>query len=147
MKVSLPRRALALLLVSLSFAPAALQAGPFQFHHRQQPASREVWQRTELYFGSDEHNGSVVSKSAFAQFVDSEVTPKFPDGLTVLTGYGQFLDSEGIVEKERSMVLILFYPLTDFDANQKLTEIRDCYKKRFNQESVLRVDSLSYVSF
>jgi hypothetical protein len=83
----------------------------------------------------------------FAQFIDSEVTPKFPDGLTVFTGYGQFLDSEGVLEKERSLALILFYPLTDFDANEKITQIRDSYKKKFNQESVLRVDSLSSVSF
>jgi hypothetical protein len=147
MKISLPRRALALLLISLSFGPVTLPAAQFQFHRRNRPLSKEAWQRTELYFGSDEHNGNVVSESDFAQFVDAEVTPRFPDGLTVLTGYGQFLDNEGIVEKERSMVLILFYPLTDFDANQKIMEIRDCYKKRFNQESVLRVDNLTYVSF
>jgi hypothetical protein len=148
MKLSLSRRALALLLVSLSFGSAAAPAAEYQFHHhRHRPAAKEIWTRTELYFGSDEHNGSVVSESEFGQFIDSEVTPTFPDGLTVVTGYGQFLDSEGVVEKERSMVLILFYPLTEFDANEKITQIRDCYKKKFNQESVLRVDSLSYVSF
>ncbi len=147
MKISLSRRTLALLLASLSFGSAALPAAEFQNHHRRRPAAREVWTRTELYFGSDEHNGSAVSESDFVQFVDSEVTPKFPDGLTVLTGYGQFLDAEGIVEKERSMVLILFYPLTEFDANEKIARIRDRYKEKFNQESVLRVDSLSYVSF
>lgn len=147
MKIFPSRRALALLLVSLSFGSATLPAAEFQNPHRRRPAAREVWTRTELYFGSDEHNGSVVSESDFAQFVDSDVTPKFPDGLTVLTGYGQFLDAEGVVEKERSMVLILFYPLTEFDAHEKIAQIRDSCKKRFNQESVLRVDSLSYVSF
>ena len=65
MKICLSRRALALLLVSLSFGPATLPAAEFHNnHHRRRPA-----------------------------------------------------------------------------ANEKITQIRDSYKKRFNQESVLRVDS------
>ena len=89
----------------------------------------------------------MVTKAEFMQFVDGEVTPRFPDGLTLLSGYGQFLDSSGVIEKERSMVLILFYPLTAFDANKKIQEIRETYKSQFQQESVLRVDSVSNVSF
>lgn len=81
------------------------------------------------------------------QFVDREVTPRFPEGLTLLSGYGQFLDSQGVIEKERSTVLIILYPLTSADASKKLDEIREVYKRDYRQESVLRVDSWSNVSF
>ena len=107
----------------------------------------DLWQRTELYFGSAKPDGSVVSEAEFQQFIDREVTPRFPDGLTLLTGYGQFRNSTGVIIKERSALLILLYPLSVRDANRKLQEIRESYKRAFQQESVLRVDSLATVSF
>jgi Protein of unknown function (DUF3574) len=147
MKNLFTRRVFALIFICLSAGPTALSAADFQSLHRPRPRAQELWSRTELYFGSDKHDGTTVSEAEFMQFVDQEVTPRFPDGLTVLTGYGQFFDAEGVIEKERSMILILFYPLTNFDAGKRIQEIRDTYKRLFRQESVLRVDSLSAVSF
>jgi hypothetical protein len=61
--------------------------------------------------------------------------------LTVLNGRGQFLNSEGEVERERSVVLILLYPVSARNEKHvKIEEIREEYKKRFLQQSVLRVD-------
>ena len=71
----------------------------------------------------------------------------FPDGLTVLTGYGQFRNSAQVIIQERSTELILLYPLQMPEANRKIQEIRENYKRAFQQESVLRVDSLATVSF
>jgi hypothetical protein len=105
-----------------------------------------MWARTELYFGTDRPGGA-VSEAEFIQFIDYEVTPKFPDGLTLLTGYGQFKNSSGVIVKERSNVLILFYPVQTEDANKLIQEIREAYIKAFQQESVLRVDSFAMVSF
>ena len=112
---------------------------------QRQPA--EIWQRTELYFGSAKPDGSVVTEAQFMQFVDTVITPRFPDGLSLLTGYGQFRNSAGVIVRERSMELILLYPFSMRDANRKIEEIRTAYKLTFQQESVLRVDSLSAVSF
>jgi hypothetical protein len=113
-----------------------------------QKLQAETWNRTELYFGSSKPDGSVVSEKKFQRFVDEEVTPRFPDGLTVLTGNGQFKNSAGVILKERSMVLILLYPLEPNDSSSmKIEEIREAYKSAFQQESVLRVDSLASVSF
>ncbi len=112
-----------------------------------QKSPGEVWGRTELYFGSNKPDGTVVTEEEFKQFLDTAITPRFPDGLTLLTGFGQFRNSQGIIVQERSMVLILLYPLQRSDANQKIEEIRRDYKQMFQQESVLRVDSLAKVSF
>ncbi len=75
------------------------------------------------------------------------VTPRFPDGLTELTGQGQFRDSTGAIVRERSHLLVLLYPRTDTAAHREIQEIRDAYEKAFDQESVLRVDSPGRVSF
>jgi hypothetical protein len=144
MTTILRRAILAFLAGTVILSPISRAAGP---PARPRPISiQEVWARTELYFGS-ERPGGVVSKPEFMQFVDYEVTPRFPDGLTVLTGYGQFRNSAGILVKERSRVLILFYPVQTEEANKKIQEIREAYKKAFQQESVLRVDSFSLISF
>lgn len=109
-------------------------------------AAAEVWVRTELYFGTNKPDGEVTDDE-FRNFVDSEVTALFPDGLTLLTGYGQFRNSAGVLIREKSHVLILFYPPQMRDANKKVQQIREQYKKAFYQESVLRVDSFSLLSF
>ena len=106
-----------------------------------------VWNRTELYFGTGRPDGSVVSDAEFQQFVDLQVTPRFPDGLTLLSGYGQFKNSAGVINKERSLVLILFYPPQMRDASKLIQEIREIYKAMFQQESVLRADSNTFISF
>jgi Protein of unknown function (DUF3574) len=140
---SLPRRILTFALVALSVWLSPAGAIEPQFHR---PLKGEVWARTELYFGTD-RPGANVTDAQFRQFVDQYVTPRFPDGLTLLTGYGQFLNSTNLLVKERSKVLILFYPTNLKNANGKIEDIRDLYKNLFQQESVLRADSLTQISF
>jgi hypothetical protein len=65
----------------------------------------------------------------------------------VLTAYGQFRTSAGVLVRERSYVLILLYPPQMGDANRRIQAMREIYKGMFSQESVLRVDTLSLVSF
>jgi hypothetical protein len=102
----------------------------------------EPWIRAELYFGTSKPDGSVVPESAWRTFLDEEITPRFPAGLTVLEGYGQFLTSKGVITKETSIVLIIFYPADSVaESSASLEEIRDAYETQFDQESVLRADS------
>ncbi len=96
--------------------------------------------RTELFFGTAKPDG-VVSEDDFIAFLDAEVTPRFPDGLTLLRGDGQFRGEDGVIFKEQSFVLILLYPLDGFrESNRRIDAIRRLYKAMFQQESVLRVD-------
>ena len=113
---------------------------------KRRTAAAEVWVRTELYFGTNKPGGEVTD-AEFSSFVDGDVSRLFPDGLTLLTGYGQFKNSSGTIIREKSHLLILFYPPQMQDANKKIEELRDLYKKAYGQESVLRVDSFSFVSF
>jgi len=106
--------------------------------------------RTELFFGTEKPEGPPVSDDDFRGFLDSQITPRFPDGLTVVKGDGQFKDSEGDIIKEASFILILLYPIESAkDSNRSIERIRRCYLHQFDQESVLRVDDpfASWVSF
>jgi hypothetical protein len=97
--------------------------------------------RTELFFGRNKSDGTEVTRKEFNDFLSGFITERFPDGLTVISGRGQFLNSKGEVEKERSIVLILLYPVeVQRDKHFKIEEIRNEYKIRFKQQSVLRVD-------
>jgi hypothetical protein len=107
----------------------------------------ELFARTELYFGLSKADGSIISDADFGRFVDQEVTPRFPDGLTLLSGLGQFKNSAGVITREPSRILILFYPLGDKENNKKLEAIRSAYKTTFQQESVLRADEQSCIAF
>jgi hypothetical protein len=96
--------------------------------------------RTELFFGTAKPEG-VVSDEEFSDFVDRVITPRFPDGLTLLKGDGQFRGDDDVIVKEDSFLLILLYPLEDFrESSRKINAIRERYKDEFDQESVLRVD-------
>ncbi|MGB3265112.1 MAG: DUF3574 domain-containing protein [Microcoleus sp.] len=88
----------------------------------------------------------MVSESEWQEFVKTVITPRFREKLTVLDGSGQFLNSSGILIREKSKIVILIYENTS-DKNRAITEIIDSYKRRFHQESVLRTTSEVKVSF
>lgn len=105
----------------------------------------ELFARTELFFGLSKPGGTITEEE-FQAFVDSKVTPRFPDGLTLLSGKGQFRDSSGVILQEGTKLLILLYPF-DKVRSADVDQIRSDYKDAFQQQSVLRVDEQSCVSF
>jgi hypothetical protein len=107
----------------------------------------DLFVRTELFFGRSKPDGSTVTDREFQRFLNREITPRFPEGLTVLEGRGQFRDSSGVILREDAVLLILLYPATEEFRHQRIERIREEYKSAFQQESVLRVDSSSCVSF
>jgi hypothetical protein len=110
--------------------------------------SASLFIRTELFLGLLRPNGSEVTDLEFQEFISLEVTPRFPDGLTLLSSLGQFKNSRGTIVKENSRLLILLYSVDDKDdKNQKIEQIRKIYKSKFQQESVLRSDNRACVSF
>ncbi|MFG2727908.1 DUF3574 domain-containing protein [Streptomyces canus] len=104
---------------------------------------------TQLFFGTERPGGApAVTDRQFMAFVDEEVTPGFPDGLTVQSGRGQWRDVSGRIEKERSYELILLYPVGQASASdRRIEEIRRAYEKTFGQESVGRVDDRARAAF
>ncbi|MFF8609398.1 DUF3574 domain-containing protein [Streptomyces sp. NPDC015346] len=104
---------------------------------------------TRLFFGTERPDGGPdVTDPQFMAFVDTEVTPHFPDGLTVQDGRGQWRDRNGTIERERSYELILLYPATEARVRDPLIErIREAYERGFGQESVARLDEPTRADF
>ena len=88
-----------------------------------------------------------VSEAAWSRFLAIEVTPRFPDGFTVLDGSGQWRAPGGTkISRERSkVVMIAMAPGADNDA--KLQAVIDAYKTRFKQQSVGLIVRPACVSF
>ena len=99
----------------------------------------------DVFFGRNIGASLGVSDDAWSAFVDSEITPRFPDGLTVLDALGQWRDSEnGTIVRERSKVLRVI--LSAPDSRAKLTAIAAAYKEQFHQQAVMLTITQAYVS-
>ncbi|OKH13042.1 hypothetical protein NIES592_15540 [Fischerella major NIES-592] len=109
-------------------------------------ASTKILIKDELYFGLSKPGGKTVSEVEWQLFLNRVITPRLPDGLTVMDVYGQYLDSYGKLTREKTKLVILIYENSQTQ-NQKIEEIIASYKKTFQQESVLRVTSSVKVSF
>ena len=110
-----------------------------------QQAPGDTWLRTELYFGMNKPKGE-VSEPEWQDFVREVITPRFPQGLTIVGGYGQWKDQSGQIQREGSRMLILLHP-PGREVDGQIEQVRQIYCARFAQESVLRVTSLARVSF
>jgi len=98
-------------------------------------ASTAAQVRTTLYFGTARPKGS-VSELEWQLFLRDEVTPRFPDGLTVWDAEGQWRPTPGAIEHERSKVLLLVHADT-VAARQSVHQVIERYRKAFEQQSVL----------
>jgi hypothetical protein len=97
-----------------------------------------------LYFGTETPSGHVMPE-AWTQFLSEIVTPRFPEGLSVWHASGQWRSASGEVIREPSYVLSLVHP-DDATSSKAVQEIIASYKKRFQQEAVLRAKSYACVS-
>ncbi|MFJ3085737.1 DUF3574 domain-containing protein [Streptomyces sp. NPDC086838] len=97
---------------------------------------------TRLLFGTERPDGGPeVTDRQFLEFIDAEVTPRFPNGLTIQDGRGQWRDSHGVIERERSYELTLLYPASEARVRGgQIERIRDAYEKAYAQDSVARLE-------
>jgi len=100
----------------------------------------------ELFFGRNFGWTGQVSEGEWRSFLDAEVTPRFPDGLSVSDVYGQWRSPAGAFVRQNSKALFIVLAGRP-DEQQRLDLVRDAYKKRFHQQSVLLVEEKACVSF
>ena len=110
------------------------------------PEGTEEFTEYQLFMGRSGPEGEIVDDEAWDTFLADTVTPRFPDGLTVLDGRGQWRGADGLIKKERSKLLVTLASPGD-DKTRLINEISDEYKRRFSQESVLQVVENTCVSF
>ena len=111
------------------------------------PEDAYGWVEYQLFMGRSGPDGDIVDDAEWDTFLADTVTPRFPDGLTVLDANGQWRGSDGTIQKESSKVLIIFVPKDDEDAEDLIEQISTEYKRRFEQESVLKTVDRICVAF
>jgi hypothetical protein len=130
-------------------APAASSTAPTLSGDPAHPGRTSGWVDTKLYFGLGpaDHPEQGVSEAKWREFLDREVTPRFPDGLSVVDVYGQWQGAkQPSPERLRSKMLIVDYPDTQ-ENRDKAEAIRSAWKKMTGDQSVLRVTQPVDVSF
>lgn len=134
--------------------PTAPPASAALHGDAQRPAEAAGWVRSELYFGVGEESGvsareqtDAISDAQWKAFLDKEVTPRFPDGLTVFDAYGQWL-FRGAPEPNRlrTKVLVVLHEDTPQRRND-IEAIRLAWKQATKHQSVLWAKQAVEVSF
>jgi len=144
---------LALALVACAHKPvtsiSSAAAAPTLQGDAAHPGRTSNWVDTRLYFGlgAIDHPEQGVSEADWRSFLDREVTPRFPDGLSVLDVYGQWQGkNQKTPERLRSKMLIVDYPDTA-ENRAKIEAIRAAWKQKTGDQSVMRVTEPADVSF
>ena len=102
--------------------------------------------RDTLYFGRNKPAGGIVGDTEWHRFLTEVITPRFPAGLSIVEATGQWSGPGGNIEQENSKIVTIFHS-DDTNANQEIMAISSEYKRRFNQEAVLREQQTACVSF
>jgi len=77
-----------------------------------------------------------ASDARWQAFLAREVSPRFPDGLTVYETTGQWRDpARNAIRRERSRVLRILVP-AGASVQDKIAGVAEAYKKQFRQQSV-----------
>src|SRR5882724_3457269 len=99
-------------------------------------APQKPMMEVELMFGRNIGGKLGVTNARWAAFLAREVTPRFPDGLTVFDTSGQWRDAKKkTVVREPSKIVRIIMP-ADAQASEKIEAIAAAYKKQFRQDSV-----------
>lgn len=88
-----------------------------------------VWYR--VHFGTGHEQNRITSPELTA-FLDSIVTPRFPEGFTVTESRGQWASKEHGLIKEISFVLDIQCP-DSVECTRKIREIAEAYVAKFTR--------------
>jgi len=101
---------------------------------------------TRLLLGLSTSDDRQVSGEAWEQFVDTEIAPRFQCGFTIIDTAGHWFNREKqAAETERSKMLIIIHK-SNAETENKINQIVRLYKSRFQQQSVIRWDSVASIN-
>jgi hypothetical protein len=130
-------------------AHVPIPSAPALVGDAQHPGAAQGWVDIRLYFGLGpaDHPEQGVSEVDWRAFLDREVTPRFPSGLSVVDVYGQWQGrGKEQVERLRSKMLIILCS-DSIENRAKIDAIRSAWKQKTGDQSVLRVIAPADVSF
>lgn len=110
------------------------------------PAGAQALVEDELFFGLSTPSGGTIAEEQWQAFLRDEVTPRFPQGLSVVDAAGQWRGNDGSIVREHSRVLTLAHP-DDAGSEAAIRAIVEAYKTRFEQEAVMRLKQRACATF
>ena len=103
------------------------------------PKGLEPVTEFRLFFGLNDEDGKIVTEDQWQQFLADTITPRFPAGLTVFDGNGQWLPPSGKLQREPVKVVLGAVSPNPAQSMKLVDEISALYAKRFNQDAVFRM--------
>ena len=100
-----------------------------------------------LYFGRNIGDMLGVTDSLWSVFVREVVSVRLPAGYTVWPASGGWRDSTGRVTREPGFVLEVVHASPSASSDSAIVAVIAEYKRRFRQQSVLRVVTAGRASF
>jgi hypothetical protein len=139
-----PSIRIALFAATLALAATGLHAQPADLSCRGAQQPKRV---AELLFGRGTGSRRGVSEAAWERFVARQLTPQFPEGLTITAAIGQWRDpATGTIGREQSERVEIVLPGKS-DDDTRLEAIVKAYEHDFHQRSVVVIVRRACVSF
>ncbi len=95
----------------------------------------------QLFFGLADGSGNQISDAEWEQFQTEVITPRFPEGMSVIDVKGQWREPDGDVQRENTRLVRGLMAAPDGDGLRLVNEISDEFVRRFNQDPVFRIMS------
>jgi hypothetical protein len=101
----------------------------------------------EIIFGRNIGDAPAVDDAAWEHFVDREMTPRFPDGLTITDATGQWREPKGGAVKREAAKHVEIAMSGRADDQKRLAALVEAYKEQFHQRGVVVIIRPACVSF
>ena len=98
------------------------------------PVGQSELRTAQIFLGAQA--ATKVSETEIRKFVDAEVTPRFPNGVTVVDGGGQWKGADNRMIREAAKVVLIVLPEKG-DPHTQVEAVRSAYRTRFKQDSVV----------
>ena len=98
------------------------------------PAGQTQLRTAQLFLGAKAPVR--LNEKDLRSFVAGEVTPRFPDGVTVVDGGGQWKGDDNRLIREAAKVVLIVLPAKG-DPQAQVEAVRTAYRARFKQDSVV----------
>lgn len=94
-----------------------------------QTLEERVWYRMHFGMGL---GTNAITPELFTQFIDKQVTPRFPEGLTVTVARGQWNSPQVGVIREKTAIVDIQGDGSE-ECKEKIKAIAEAYTKRFKK--------------
>lgn len=100
------------------------------------PAGQSQMRTAQFFLGAKPP--AKLNDRDLRRFVDREVTPRFPDGVTVLEGGGQWKGSDNRLMREAAKMVLIVMPDSG-DGQARVEAVRTAYRVQFKHDPVVVV--------